>query len=102
VIHTKPRQDQPFDADDVRAEGPALDGFAPPSLSMIGSFDYLIYDVAYFAGYEGPEGFNGISGGGLWQGVPVMRDGKIEIEDALLSGVAFYQTPVRSAGRSII
>ena len=58
-----------------------------------GGFDYLEFVANYSGGYEGPSGFGGCSGGGLWH----MRWSRTEhsgivIEEALLSGVAFYQS----------
>lgn len=60
-----------------------------------GGFDYLECVANYNAAYEGPSGFGGCSGGGLWH----MRRGTkergqivIKGKDTLLSGVAFYQS----------
>ena len=65
-------------------------------------FDYLECVANYNAAYEGPSGFGGCSGGGLWH----MRwsrteRGGIVIEEALLSGVAFWQCAIVDGKRTI-
>ncbi|MFH1674854.1 MAG: hypothetical protein ABIF87_15740 [Pseudomonadota bacterium] len=60
------------------------------------SYDYLEFDVRYDKnGLQRPRSFKGVSGGGLWQ-VLLMRssDGIIKPQEIILSGVAFYQSPV--------
>ena len=55
------------------------------------AFDYLDLDITASGAYEGPESFQGVSGGGLWQIVLEEHEGKIAISEHILSGVAFYQ-----------
>ena len=59
-----------------------------------GEFDLLDFEARRNEKYTGPESFEGMSGGGLWQVVPkLLEDGSVEIKETLLSGVAFfYQT----------
>ena len=49
-----------------------------------------------------PTSFGGVSGGGVWQ-VPLIRDrqGDLEADDYILSGVAFYQTKLDGNHRLI-
>ena len=56
-----------------------------------GGFDYLIFEALYNQLYEGPKRFGGFSGGGLWQLLGREVDGKFEITQRLLLGVAFYE-----------
>lgn len=68
-----------------------------------GSYDYLEFDIRYDKNrLQIPRCFKGVSGGGLWQ-VLLMRttDGIIEPKEIILSGVAFYQSPVVNNTRSI-
>ena len=55
------------------------------------NFDYLDVGLTTGALYEGPSNFQGVSGGGLWKVVIKDNGGDLQIEDYLLSGVAFYQ-----------
>ena len=55
------------------------------------AFDYLDLDVTAYGRYEGPDSFQGVSGGGLWQIVLEESQGQIRIAEHILSGVAFYQ-----------
>lgn len=66
-----------------------------------GDYDYLHFEAKYDGLYEGPESYQGFSGGGLWQIQLKERDGKLELSDVLLSGVAFYQSEVVSDIRTI-
>jgi len=66
-----------------------------------GEYDYLDFEAKYGAGYEGPQSFQGYSGGGLWQMVYTEREGRFEIKDALLSGVAFYESALVGDLRTI-
>ena len=62
-----------------------------------GGFDYLEFVANYNAAYEGPGGFGGCSGGGLWHMlVSRTEQGQIFIKnkDILLSGVAFWQSAI--------
>ena len=69
---------------------------------MSANYDYLEFDVLYTEEGQAPESFGGVSGGGLWQ-VPLRQKvgGKIEAKETILSGVAFYQSPVENNVRSI-
>src|ERR1700694_2331964 len=58
-----------------------------------GIYDYLDFEAKYGPGYQGPDSFQGYSGGGLWQMVYAEREGQFEIRDALLSGVVFFESP---------
>jgi hypothetical protein len=64
-------------------------------------FDYLDFEGKYNTAYEGPDCFGGFSGGGLWQVVFGERDGAVNIVDALLSGVIFYQSELGGDTRTI-
>jgi hypothetical protein len=64
-------------------------------------FDYLEFQAKYNAAYEGPDSFGGFSGGGLWQVVFEERDGCINIVDALLAGVTFFQSEIIGDIRTI-
>ncbi|MEZ5445174.1 MAG: hypothetical protein R3F45_05280 [Gammaproteobacteria bacterium] len=64
-------------------------------------FDYLNFEVKYDETVQGPISFEGSSGGGLWQVRFRKVDNRIEIADALLSGVAFYQSDRRNDQRII-
>ncbi len=66
-------------------------------------FDYLDVQVDYrTAAPDLPSSFGGFSGAGVWQ-VPLRRnrDGDIEAEEIVLSGVAFYQTAVADGVRQL-
>jgi hypothetical protein len=67
-----------------------------------GGFDYFSVQVAYNESYEGPESFEGCSGGGLWHLLIKERhDGSLEIFDSLLVGVAFYQSAKENDRKTI-
>ena len=57
-----------------------------------GDFDYLVFEALYNEFYEGPESYEGMSGGGLWQVVVKPNGDKLVVSEYLLSGVAFYQS----------
>ena len=66
-----------------------------------GDFDYLEFVAKYSAAYEGPNQFGGFSGGGLWH-VPLDEEcGQIAVKDHVLSGVAFWQSPIVDDERTI-
>jgi hypothetical protein len=69
---------------------------------LVGSFDYLDFEVAYSGASGPPRDFRGFSGGGLWQ-VPVIRtlDGTLKVKELLFSGVAFYQHAPQESHRRI-
>jgi hypothetical protein len=57
-------------------------------------FDYQIVD-AYVGGQsDWPDDFGGFSGSAIWQVLVDERDGRMQISENLLSGVAFYQSSV--------
>lgn len=65
-------------------------------------FDYLDFGAKYGRGYEGPESFEGCSGGGLWQLVIGKSEaGEAVVTDKVLSGVAFYQSALEDGIRVI-
>lgn len=59
-----------------------------------GEFDYLVFEARFGDKYGGPNNFQGMSGGGLWQMVYDERKEVLSVRDGLLSGVAFYQSVV--------
>ena len=64
-------------------------------------FDYLEFIAKYSAAYEGPQRFGGCSGGALWH-VPLANEhGQIVAKDRVLSGVAFWQSPIVGKERTI-
>ena len=65
------------------------------------TYDYLHYEAKYNAAYEGPQSFQGFSGGGLWQIRMKEQDGKPIITETLLSGVAFYESEMVGDIRTI-
>ncbi len=66
-----------------------------------GKYDYLNFEAKYGPSYQGPGSFQGFSGGGLWQIQLKENDGKLELVDVLLSGVAFYESEVVDNIRTI-
>lgn len=90
---------------DWTADGPATAGFAKIkvfrgglSAGIVseeydsGEYDYLVFPALYNDRYEGPDSYEGVSGGGLWQ-ILVSHDGaEWTVTDGLLSGVAFFQS----------
>lgn len=66
-------------------------------------FDYIDFETKYEGFYEGPQSYKGFSGGGLWQLIVAKAGtGELVIKDKILSGVAFYQSPLVDNRRSII
>ena len=66
-------------------------------------YDYLEMSIEYESHNQDlPTSFGGVSGGGVWQ-VPLIRDrqGDLEADDYILSGVAFYQTKLDGNHRLI-
>jgi hypothetical protein len=66
-----------------------------------GAYDYLNFQAKYNDAYEGPTSYQGFSGGGLWQVRILDHDGKLEVDDVLLSGVAFYESAIVGDVRTI-
>ena len=65
-------------------------------------FDYMSIQVEYNETYEGPESFEGCSGGGLWHLlIKESQDGSLEIFNSILAGVAFYQSAKEGARKTI-
>jgi hypothetical protein len=64
-------------------------------------FDYLDFVALYNEKYEGPESYQGTSGGGLWQLEYRDIDGKIDVTEALLSGVAYFESARPADTRTI-
>ena len=64
-------------------------------------FDYLSVEVSYDSDYAGPNSSKGCSGGSLWQVLLKERDGDVVIDDLLLSGVPFYESPNENNRRII-
>jgi len=65
-------------------------------------WDFLEFRAAYNKDYEGPESFQGFSGGGLWQLVTDTVGGGMRVTQRLLSGVAFYESPREESQRVIV
>lgn len=83
---------------------PGLSGFAGiDEDETVDGFDYYRFVVSYAAGSNPPADFGGVSGGGLWQ-VPIRKnsDGTLTYDHPILSGVAFWQSPVESNERFIL
>lgn len=58
-----------------------------------GDYDYISVQVGKNESYEGPESFGGCSGGGLWHViVNEQSNGRLAVSEALLAGVAFYES----------
>ncbi len=55
-------------------------------------FDYVKCEALYNEHYEGPDSFQGFSGGGLWQLIVDIKKEKPDIREQHLIGVAFYET----------
>lgn len=66
-----------------------------------GAYDYLNFEAKYSELYQGPDSYQGFSGGGLWQIELRERDGKPDLGDVLLSGVAFYESEIVGDIRTI-
>jgi hypothetical protein len=70
--------------------------------SVSNEFDYFDFDVFYNERTQSPHSFGGVSGGGLWQ-VLIAQDenGQVLLKETILSGVAFYQSPLVDKKRII-
>ena len=65
-------------------------------------YDFVEFEIEYGEGYEGPEDYKGISGGGLWRfGVETTTNGKKVLGRCTLRGVAFYQSDLEKNKRVI-
>jgi hypothetical protein len=68
----------------------------------IGRYDYLVFEALYNEFYEGPDSFEGFSGGSLWQ-ILLEHDGATwKITNSLLSGVAFFQSTKKNSEEGTI
>jgi hypothetical protein len=87
-------RDAPVDGNFARIkvfQGGLSVGIAPKQYEL-GNYDYLSFPALYNTKYEGPESYEGVSGGSLWQ-ILVAHDGaRWRTTDFLLSGVAFFQS----------
>jgi hypothetical protein len=69
---------------------------------LANGYDFLEFKAKYNETYEGPGSFQGFSGGGLWHLlISKSEDGKLLVTDEILSGVAFYQSPIEKHMRTI-
>jgi hypothetical protein len=67
-----------------------------------GSYDYFDFEVQYNDRTDSPISFGGVSGGGLWQVLIDQKEsGELVMKEAILSGVAFYQTDLVDDKRTI-
>lgn len=67
-----------------------------------GEFDYFEFEAKYGGVDEPPQSFGGFSGAGLWQARVIRTpEGTWSAERPILSGVAFYQSPVADGRRLI-
>jgi hypothetical protein len=65
-------------------------------------FDYLDFVALYNEHYTGPESYQGASGGGLWQlDYGQAPDGTVSVTSAVLSGVAYFESPRAGNTRTI-
>lgn len=68
-----------------------------------GQYDYIDFMTKYDEAYEGPQSFEGFSGGGLWQLVIAKEStGELVVREKVLSGVAFYQSALVEEHRSVV
>lgn len=69
---------------------------------MRNGYDFLEFKTKYNENYKGPQSYRGYSGGGLWHLLIAKReDGGLEVTDRILSGVAFYESPIEGQIRTI-
>ena len=71
------------------------------SSSTAEGFDYLKFSAIYDENYEGPNSFEGYSGGSLWHLRGVLDEGKFIVKDWILSGVPFWQSGMAGSERII-
>jgi hypothetical protein len=68
----------------------------------VGDFDYLQFEAGYGGIDAPPQSFGGFSGAGLWQaGLIRTPKGSLSVARPVLSGVAFYESPLEE-GRRVI
>jgi hypothetical protein len=69
---------------------------------MRNGYDFLEFKAKYNDNYKGPQNYGGYSGGGLWHLLITKREDRgLEVTDRILSGVAFYQSPIEGQIRTI-
>jgi hypothetical protein len=59
--------------------------------------DYLTFQALYNERYQGPQDFGGFNGGALWQLLGQEVDGRIEVVEHQLTGVAFFESAKSAA-----
>ncbi len=65
-------------------------------------YDFLEFEANYDDAYEGPQSFEGFSGGGLWQIlIEKPENGDLQVKECILSGVAFWQSDIADDLRTI-
>ena len=65
-------------------------------------YDYFDFEVQYSDRTDSPISFGGVSGGGLWQIILAEKENsELIMKEAILSGVAFYQTELSENKRII-
>ena len=57
-----------------------------------GPFGFFTFEVTRGGVSDGPDNFEGYSGGGLWPAKLVSKEDRITVADVLLSGVIYYQS----------
>lgn len=69
---------------------------------MRNGYDFLEFKAKYNESYKGPKSYGGYSGGGLWHLLIAKHEDRgLEVADRILSGVAFYQSPIEGQIRTI-
>jgi hypothetical protein len=69
---------------------------------MRNGYDFIEFKIKYNENYKGPQRYRGYSGGGLWHVLIAEREnGGLQVTDRILSGVAFYESPIEGQIRAI-
>lgn len=77
-------------------------GFGTKPIERTSSgWDYLDFIALYNDHYQGPESYQGTSGGGLWQVEYKETGGAVEVAEVWLSGVAYFESPRPADTRTI-
>ena len=97
-----------------QADGPPEAGFdrvkeiegqmglgAVVSSQRVEGFDYLDFSAKYEENYEGPESFEGYSGGSLWHLSGVLNGNEFLLKNLILKGVPFWQSAKTCSERII-
>lgn len=66
-----------------------------------GEFDYLNFQAKYDEAYDGPQSYEGFSGGGLWQVFAEDEGDEFRLSEYFLSGVPFHQSEIEGIQRTI-